>query len=768
MKKSETKEIVEQKNEVKDVTEVKEKKDVKKAEKKPKMFPRKKLPKLFKKQYTPETFEKKILKKLYIEEDKNYVKSLFKEELNKKGQKVLAIPQDTTVTKKERNRCEVLAKDINSQKFAIKVVPLCAVVVLCAVVGITVALFKNTFVKWAVTSSMEGIFRAECDLSDVDFRIFGAKLELKGLEQTNKDKPSTNLFSIDDIDIDFDLTELLRGKFVIDNIQVTGVAIDSERNFEGKVYEEPSDIEEAQASLQEKMNDLLVACGDQLKELFGDYDPEKMLKDFQDELQTPKKAEQIAGEVKEKVEKWSKKPEEMKAQITDYSASVDSIVKSLQKGTSTEIVKAVQEGQALKEKGMNLQASFKAIADDVKADSKAVKTYSTELQEAVKADQKLCETKINEIKKTFSKEGLQKIMNDAVESMLYKYCGDYYPYVSELLDMAMDAMQSSSGSAGDGEEAKEIAKPETEPAKRFEGRDVYFKKDTVPKILVKKLEASGKQYKGDENLFHGEAVDFSSDMDQWGKPAVIRTDFKVGSDGQYSNDATITIDARHSSKAPLVAADYIGKGYPVNFNAQVFDLSSNAEIKAALTASANGNWSVSGSLGMNVSEMKGMEFQPERVCRLYNNALSKVRRLDIGFTISFDKKSGIIVKIDNPEKLGGQLADPVIKAVNEELSAIAQDASAKLAQMISDKTGIATEEIEKYTKLEGDVTTYQDQLTNKFNELTKELAKQGTNQATKAAEEGVSKLLGNSEAGKKAGEKTGNLLNKISGSILKN
>ena len=56
----------------------------------------KKIPSLFRKKYTAKKLEKKIYKRLYVPDDKKYVKSLFSE-VGKKGKKqipIYAIPPE--------------------------------------------------------------------------------------------------------------------------------------------------------------------------------------------------------------------------------------------------------------------------------------------------------------------------------------------------------------------------------------------------------------------------------------------------------------------------------------------------------------------------------------------------------------------------------------------------------------------------------------------------------------------------------------------------
>ena len=122
-------------------TPAKEKKAVAKNE--PKKVPAKKLPKIYKKQYTQKAFEKKLLKHLYIETDKDLVKQLFETSTDKKGRTVMVVPKDKEIAKKDFARYQVLAKQIAEQKGGIKIVPLLAVIILIAAIGLVVTLFKN-------------------------------------------------------------------------------------------------------------------------------------------------------------------------------------------------------------------------------------------------------------------------------------------------------------------------------------------------------------------------------------------------------------------------------------------------------------------------------------------------------------------------------------------------------------------------------------------------------------------------------------------------
>ena len=64
---------------------------------------------------------------------------------------------------------------------------------------IAISLFKNPLLEKALVSSLQGVFKAKTDIEKVDFKILGASLEIKGIQQTNKDEPMKNLFEIENM-----------------------------------------------------------------------------------------------------------------------------------------------------------------------------------------------------------------------------------------------------------------------------------------------------------------------------------------------------------------------------------------------------------------------------------------------------------------------------------------------------------------------------------------------------------------------------------------
>ena len=172
------------------------------------------------------------------------------------------------------------------------------------------------------------------------------------------------------------------------------------------------------------------------------------------------------------------------------------------------------------------------------------------------------------------------------------------------------------------------------------------------------------------------------------------------------------IDARSNSESPLVALSYVGGGYPIAADAQVFKLDSRSDIKAKLSAESDGSFILGGSLDMNVSQMEGMTFEPAKVCELYQKALSDVKKLSVGFNVGYDVANGMVVSIENPEKLAGQLVNPIVNVLQGELNSIAGDTKKQVTAMLSEKTNGATDKIAEFTNIQNAVDSSKSKLDN--------------------------------------------------------
>lgn len=760
-KENETENKQEQAAETKEIVAKEKPQKPVKIKKAPKLVSQKKLPKMFRKKYTPKTYAK-LLKKIYIDSDKQLVVSVLEKQQDKKGREIYVVDQTKEIVKKDAGRLKLVAKQIKKQKATIKLIPLLAIVIVVAGIGITVTTFKNVIVKKAIVSAMQGIFQAKTDIQSVDVQIFGASIEIKGLEQASQESPMKNIFQIDDIALGFELTDLLKGKFHVEKVGVQGVAIGTDRKTSGEI---PVKSKKAKARKQkqnaiiDEKNEILNIAKGKMIDLFDQYNPEKIAANLIDELKSPILAQAIYDDVLKKIDKWQAVPAVYEKSITEFMSSVQTIIET--DWSKMRDIKKIQEaietvGIAVNQ-GQEIVNAVTVTFEDVKADTMIALDYAHEIQETVLTDKDLIESTVNNMLNLFTIDGLTEIMTDAVSSIVYDYTAKYGPYVTQIVDYAMTtaetAVSASINKTPEQKQADKAAKAQKEAEKdakkakkdavqksreRAKGRDIYYKQDRVPKLLIEQMIASGYEFKSDDLLFKGVATNVTSNQNMINSATSIEADFKVLGN---PNDASIIIDARTNTDLPLVAANYNGHGYDISADAAIFAFESKSDITAMLAADRDGSFNVGGFIDMDIANMTGMDFEPDILCKVYKNALAGITELSVGFGINYSADKKLSIELKNLDKLVQQLVNPIEKAIMDELLLMVETAKAEAIKLLSEKTGIATETILKFTDISSAMTEIQKQadelkilLEQKQTEIVDSLvayAKQHANEALK-------------------------------------
>ena len=117
-----------------------------------KKTPFKKLPWMFKKAYTEKSLEKKLLKKLYIPADREFVAAQFSAD---EGDTAKLRIHRTEYDEKDFRRLKVLSKQIKRQKGRVNLVPLAAVAAVVVGIVLAVLMFKDPLAKRALTVGLQ-------------------------------------------------------------------------------------------------------------------------------------------------------------------------------------------------------------------------------------------------------------------------------------------------------------------------------------------------------------------------------------------------------------------------------------------------------------------------------------------------------------------------------------------------------------------------------------------------------------------------------------
>lgn len=720
-----------------------------------KTFEYKKIPSLFKKTYKQKDFEKKIEKKIYVPQDKSYVSSIFKDSTDKKGNPVLAVPKESKFTKKELSRLKTLAKEIKANKGRFKAVPFIAVAAVIAAVGIAVTVFKNPAAKWAIRSTMQGIFGAKCDIGSVNVEIFGAEITVNNLAQASSDDEYKNIFQFDKLDLNFNLTDLLRAKFHAENIEITGIAVGTKRTESGKLpvkqksareKEEKNDSTGFYESLKAKMGTDTDAAKKAITDLFAMYDPTAIAANIKDNLQSQKVAKEVEEELKALVEQWKAKPEELKKSVEEVKDATKSLTSlNVSNISAAEIPSLLKQIEEASSKIQSAKDSMETSLSSFSTDQDKVKSLQKKLEDAIASDKALLSEQLSVLDVSKAKQAVSDAMNQAGYALL----GQYYPYLKQLISYA-GSMKASSGNSDEAKKAnKKAVETAKKESKRYAGRYVYWKADRVPKLLLEKVHGSG-------NGLDIVATDISSDMDKWGAPWNVNGTYAQQS---RTHKASLTVDARTDSRNPLVAGSYSGNNFPL-----VIDLAKTAgsdsvpkfegtsTISASLTADSDFSFSGSGSLNMNPATVTAGSLGSEIATRIYSEALSSIKSLSVGAKVAFSEASGVDMALST--NFDTLLANAISSVASKELESVKSEAVAKLSgQLGSSET--AQKYINQFKDIAGQIDGQKssfDSISAQLNAKKDELAKKTSDAAKEKAAEKVQSA---------ASSAAGSLLNKL-------
>ncbi len=91
-------------------------------------------------------------------------------------------------------------------------------------------------VKSGVTSTISSATGAEVNLTDASLSLTDGKLELKGLQITNPDKPTHNMMQVENLVADVSMSDLLRKSYAIDLLKGNDMQLDVQREKPGELY----------------------------------------------------------------------------------------------------------------------------------------------------------------------------------------------------------------------------------------------------------------------------------------------------------------------------------------------------------------------------------------------------------------------------------------------------------------------------------------------------------------------------------------------------
>ena len=726
-----------------------------KKKKPPKTFPKKKLPKLLRKKYSQKKFERKVLKRIYIPRDKEFISSYFMPVEGAKKPCVM-IPDDRIFTKQELVRLKILSKEIRKQKGRVKLIPLVAVVSVIVVMVSAVLIFKDPLIKKGLQSAMEAAFGAKVDIAYLHLGILDSNFTIRGLEVANRNNTMKNLFEIGRLTVDFDLIELLKKRFVSDEMSVTDVRVNTDRKTDGALPEKPKKasnprIEQVKSQVTEFTSAKNEVLKNSITDIFSEYNPETILNNFYSKLSSPELVEEIEKQMDVLISNWQTAPDELKASVNKVIADGQTVVNfdwNSIKSDPTQVRTVLATLKSVTDSTTSLYKESEKTMNMLQRDVKQVQTMTNNVQKAITSDFNLISKEVNKITSFSIKDDGMNMLTASFERIIADLFGKYYPVFQEALVYVQELSAKSA--------AKKAAEAEKERTviQRYAGRTIEYRKDNIPTFLIKKMHGSGADGNFSLSL---DVTDISSDMTKWGKPASLSG--MVGH-GQMSDSFSGTLDLRDNRPGDLVELNYNGVGYPVDMSLPEDESIPGVPtgngiggFTARITANETGKFSVGGVVNLEPVSFRTASFEPAYAYDLYSKALAMFTAVRAGVTLDYSPETKLSLLVDSD--IDRRFMQVLNQLFNEELAKVKQQVTATAQGVLDEGTARVKERFGDFE----DIQSLMDEQTNRLEAYKKELEKkyrEGEEQlkaladaakdaATKAAQEA---LKGSTEAAK--------------------
>lgn len=694
-------------------------------------FNRDKLPKIFRKKYNSNSLKRKLLSRIYIDDDREYVKSLFEQ-----NDRILQIPDNRPFEKDEIRRLKEMASQIKSQKGRVHIIWITAIVLLIVTLVTLVNIYKNPLVKRGLKYALENIFWARADIDYVNLKIFDSSLVIKGVAVANKDKPMENLFEVGNISVDFNLVELLKKKFVMDLAQCTGITYGTPRKTSGALPEyvlkaKKEKQRKRYETFEKKKEELLVALEAQAKEditdILGFYNPETFLKESLNSLQTPAMKDEIVADVTTIYKDWQNEIESTKDQVKEFGKEVKKYTKmDISKiDTPQELNDLLIQINETKKKAEAFEKRAEDISNRFVRDTKAVQGLANKFQSSVKHDSDFIQTRIKSIKVPNIDDG-KRIISNSFDTFFATLLGKWYPYIKDGIDMAKDFQQSGKTLP----KLPEKQKKQKKLVVRLKGRDVTYRKD-LPSFLLREIRLGGNSPDKKFSI-EGTVFNICNDADLLDKPITGGIDLLRGG---YNEKLDFLGDFRTNPAGNMVDVNFTGKTYPMKLqvpNAKklkgVPTIDGKALVKANIYYDKNEKFGTSAALFLDPATITATSFKPDFIYDLYARVLATINEVDFDIGFAYSKQDKLDFDLDT--NVDRQIVRGLKKVMNEELTKVKKQLEKEVNSRLEQISTEFSQQVEKYTGMKtvvftnvSDLKSFVADLDNQQKKLQKEIEK---------------------------------------------
>lgn len=689
-----------------------------------------KMPKNFNKKYSERKFKKRVLNKIYVPKDKIFIQSLYQ-----KNEKGLIVPKSPLIiSKKDAKRLALIAKQVKKQKGRVKWLPLlCTILVIFALFSIVIA-FKNPILKAVLTNVVQDAAGAKCEIGAFDLRILDSRLEIDQFAVANKKEPMTNLAEFSTMVVDFDLVQLLKGRFVSDEISIEGIQVGTQRQTSGEIEKTEKQLkkeaekaakkaalaettpEDIQAQIAKIVKEQTGLDKESFTDIFSQFNPETIVNSVYESMESPEIIRSLQPQAEELVKGWQDTSAELTKNVQDFVNAARELANTdveAIKNNPAELRKVYENLQIVSKNGEAIKISVENAATQIKVDAQTVGNISKAMQEAVQNDLSLVNSQINALTSINFKD-MASLFSGELDGPALQMLRKYMPVAQTVLAKVEEFQTYGSN------KEKQPKKEKTE-TNRLAGRTIEYRADTIPDVLIRKISLSGVLPKNNWGVY-GTINNISSDCNKLNKPIDIKMGFSRN--GSETETLSALIDMRNNRKVKAFTASLSSKGWAFNnltipnagnlgnvsaaAMAAIPALSGLANFNAEIGIDTDLSFDINGGVNVLNAILDIKPFEPAFAYSLYSRAIENIKELNLnalaGFSPATSLKMNIVTDVDKI------LADNLSKLFKQEVANIraelVKNVTAQLTSLTSPLQAYLGDFIDIEALIKGDTSSF--------------------------------------------------------------
>jgi uncharacterized protein (TIGR03545 family) len=254
-------------------------------------------------------------------------------------------------------------------------------------------LFFDNHLRKGVEWTAGYVHGAQVDVASITTSFFGGSFRMQGLEITDKEKPTQNLFSVGDIRFGFSWDALLRLKFVVNEAAIENIQALAPRNRPGWVRPpeppsgKPSAVEQIEKNALNQAESQFSGqiLGD-IAQILGGTDEKEVLKNIQGQLKAEQFIDDLKGSLKEKEKFWREKIENLPKK--EEFEALNKRAKELKFDTKnpSQFAKDLKELKKIVKEADTKIDEVKNAGDGFKTDTEKLKGELSQVDDLIKKD----------------------------------------------------------------------------------------------------------------------------------------------------------------------------------------------------------------------------------------------------------------------------------------------------------------------------------------------------------------------------------------------